>query len=116
MLSYQHAYHAGGAAGLHKHAALTLLLERLAGGEKPSAIVGLYAGHGTYDLAGAEAQKTKEFETGISRVWPLRGKKSPPAIKGLLAAVAALNPGGALQRYPGSPALARFHGPPAAEW
>jgi 23S rRNA (adenine2030-N6)-methyltransferase len=107
MLSYQHAYHAGGVADVHKHCALFILFERLAEKEKPFAVVDLYAGHGVYDLASGEAQKTKEFESGIGRLWPLRGKKSPAPIHGLLAAIEELNPDGQLQRYLGSPALAR---------
>lgn len=107
MLSYQHAYHAGGTADLHKHAALCLLLERLVEKDKPFAVVDLYAGHGVYDLTGGEAQKTKEFESGVGRLWLLRGKKSPSGIARLLGAVEVLNPTGQLVRYPGSPALAR---------
>jgi 23S rRNA (adenine2030-N6)-methyltransferase len=107
MLSYQHAYHAGGTADLHKHAAMCLLLERLAEKDKPFAVVDLYAGHGVYDLTGGEAQKTREFEGGVGKVWPLRGKKSPPGITRLLGGIEALNPTGQLVRYPGSPALAR---------
>ncbi len=107
MLSYQHAYHAGGPADVHKHAALCLLLDRLAEKEKPFAVVDLYAGHGVYDLGSTEAQKTHEFSSGIARVWPLRNKALPLAVEKLLTALAPLNPGGALKTYPGSPALAR---------
>lgn len=107
MLSYQHAYHAGGPADLHKHAALCVLLERLAAKPKPFAVVDLYAGHGVYGLGTEEAQKTKEFEAGIGRLWTTRARTSPPAIAALLGAVGPLNPEGRLIYYPGSPAIAR---------
>jgi 23S rRNA (adenine2030-N6)-methyltransferase len=107
MLSYQHAYHAGGPADIHKHAALCLLLGRLAEKDKPFAVADLYAGHGVYDLGSTEAQKTQEFSSGIARVWPLRNKPAPAAVEKLLAEIAALNPDGELKIYPGSSALAR---------
>ena len=107
MLSYQHAYHAGGPADLHKHAALCVLLERLAEKTKPFAVVDLYAGHGIYGLGTEEAQKTREFEGGIGRLWPTRARAAPPAIAALFGAMAPLNPEGRLIYYPGSPALAR---------
>lgn len=108
MLSYQHGYHAGGPADVHKHAALCAVLDHLCDKEKPFAVIDLHAGHGVYDLASGEAQKTKEFENGIGRVWPLRGTNDVPfIIEKLFAALTALNPDGRLARYPGSPALAR---------
>lgn len=107
MLSYQHAYHAGGAADLHKHAALTAALDRLAEKHKPFVVIDLYAGHGLYDLMGPEAAKTGEFTGGIGRLWPPGSGDCPDIIARLLARVAALNPDGRLRRYPGSPALAR---------
>lgn len=107
MLSYQHAYHAGGPADIHKHAALCLLLDRLAEKDKPFAVIDLHAGHGVYDLGSTEAQKTQEFSSGIARLWPKRNSATPAAVEKLLAALAPLNPDGALKIYPGSPALAR---------
>ena len=107
MLSYQHAYHAGGPADLHKHAAMCVLMERLAEKPKPFAVVDLYAGHGVYGLGTDEAQKTKEFEGGIGRLWPKRGEVAPQAISALFGAIAPLNPEGRLIYYPGSPAIAR---------
>lgn len=107
MLSYQHAYHAGGPADLHKHAAMCVLIERLAEKPKPFAVVDLYAGHGVYGLGTDEAQKTKEFEGGIGRLWPKRAQPAPQAISALFGAIAPLNPEGRLIYYPGSPAIAR---------
>lgn len=108
MLSYQHAYHAGGPADVHKHAALCVLLDRLREKDKPFTVIDVYAGHGIYDLVGSEAQKTGESDAGIGRLWPSRDSRElPTAMAKLLAAVHAANAGGDLTRYPGSPALAQ---------
>lgn len=100
MLSYQHAYHAGNAADLHKHVALAVLLERLT--EKPRGISYLesHAGRGLYDLSGAEARKTGEAEGGI-------GRMAPEALPAPFArAIAACRAAHGAEAYPGSPALA----------
>ena len=107
MLSYQHAYHAGGPADLHKHTALCLLLEKLGEKPKPYTVIDLHAGHGVYDLGSTEAQKTQEFSQGIAKLWPLRDTNMPAGVQALLAAVRALNEDGVCRRYPGSPAMAQ---------
>ena len=103
MLSYQHGYHAGGPADVHKHVALAILLGRLRQKDKPFCVIDLYAGDGAYDLGSAAAEKTKEFESGIGKLWP----ELPPAADLYADALRALNPDGQLKRYPGSPAIAR---------
>lgn len=107
MLSYQHGYHAGGPADIHKHAALCVLLEKLREKDKPFTVIDLYAGHGVYDLGSTEAQKTHEFSGGIGRLWPIRQNNTPAAVKKLLSVIEALNPDSQLKCYPGSPAIAR---------
>jgi 23S rRNA (adenine2030-N6)-methyltransferase len=103
MLSYQHSYHAGGAADVHKHAALCLLLAHLNAKPKPYSVIDLYAGEGTYALDTAEAQKTAEYRDGIGKLW----NRDARGIGPLLEAVRAENPTGTLTFYPGSPAIAR---------
>lgn len=68
MLSYQHAYHAGGPADLHKHIALAELLALLT--RKPRGITYMetHAGRGLYDLASVEATKTGEADAGIAKI------------------------------------------------
>lgn len=105
MLSYQHGYHAGGVADVHKHVALCLLLARLAKKTKPFCVIDLYAGEGEYDLAAHKAQKTGDFKTGVERIW--QSVDAQPAVQGYLDLLKRLNPGGELRRYPGSPAIAR---------
>ena len=105
MLSYQHAYHAGSPADVHKHVTLSLLLAYLAKKDKPFAVIDLYAGEGEYNLTKFAAQKTEEYKQGIGQVWA--AKNPPPALQDYLGALRHLNPDGELERYPGSPALAR---------
>jgi 23S rRNA (adenine2030-N6)-methyltransferase len=104
MLSYRHAFHAGGAADVHKHAVLALLLAHLRRQPKPFAVLDVYAGRGIYGLNSAEAQKRREFDHGIAKV--LAAENPPPEIDRYLAAVKALNDG-PLARYPGSPQIVR---------
>lgn len=100
MLSYQHAYHAGGPADLHKHIVLAELLTRLT--VKPRAISYLetHAGRGVYDLAGAESARTGEAAQGIARLAP---DPATPFGRALAAVRAVAGPAA----YPGSPAVAR---------
>ena len=100
MLSYQHAYHAGGPADLHKHAALAELLARLTAKPRGIAYVETHAGRGLYDLAAPEALKTGEAARGIGRVAP---DPATPFGRALAAARAAHGP----DAYPGSPLIAR---------
>ena len=65
MLSYQHAYHAGNAADVHKHALLAVILEYMTQKDKPLTYIETHAGRGLYDLQSAEALKTGESNAGI---------------------------------------------------
>lgn len=105
MLSYRHGFHAGGWADVHKHVALVLLLSHLRQKPTPFSVVDAFAGDAVYDLTGPEASKTREFETGICRIWS--SGDAPDGVAGYLSAVHALNPSNDLAAYPGSPALAR---------
>ncbi|HKI59966.1 MAG TPA: 23S rRNA (adenine(2030)-N(6))-methyltransferase RlmJ, partial [Mariprofundaceae bacterium] len=67
MLSYQHIYHAGNFADVHKHAVLCLLLEALSTKEKPFFVLDAFAGRGGYELDSSEAEKTGEYHHGIER-------------------------------------------------
>ena len=104
MLSYQHVFHVGGPADVHKHAVLWSLLEHLRGKEKPFVAIDLYAGEGLYALTRAEAEKIKEYERGIQRLWARSGLG--PELTAYVDAVRAFN-AGTLSLYPGSPALLR---------
>ncbi len=68
MLSYQHGYHAGNLADVHKHAALAWVLSEMARKDKPLSYLETHAGRGLYDLGAPEARKTGEAQAGIARV------------------------------------------------
>jgi 23S rRNA (adenine2030-N6)-methyltransferase len=99
MLSYQHAYHAGGPADLHKHAALAALLALLTTKERPISYLESHAGRGLYDIASAQALKTGEAMRGVALLEP----RAHPFFAALDHARAAHG----ATAYPGSPAVAR---------
>ena len=99
MLSYQHAYHAGNPADLHKHDALARLIAALTRKARPLTYMETHAGRGLYDLSGPEAAKTGEAAAGILRAAPPPG----PYADALAAVRAAHGP----MAYPGSPLIAR---------
>lgn len=105
-MNYRHAYHAGNAADVLKHAVVALIIDHLKAKPAPFAVLDVHAGRGDYDLTAEQARKTGESDDGIAALF---GKSPPhPAFAPYLDAVAGLNPDGALRRYPGSPRLARL--------
>ncbi|MBV0912593.1 23S rRNA (adenine(2030)-N(6))-methyltransferase RlmJ [Anianabacter salinae] len=101
MLSYQHLYHAGNLADVHKHALLAFALDYLTRKDKPLSYIETHAGRGLYDLSAAEALKTGEAAQGIARLSQAFPASHPYAR--VLAAVRATNGASA---YPGSPLVA----------
>uniref|UniRef100_UPI0038B41121 23S rRNA (adenine(2030)-N(6))-methyltransferase RlmJ n=1 Tax=Mangrovicoccus ximenensis TaxID=1911570 RepID=UPI0038B41121 len=104
MLSYQHAYHAGNAADVHKHALLAVALDYMGRKPKPMTYMETHAGRALYDLGGPEAAKTGEAAAGIRRMegWFPEGHPYAQALD------AARQLGGA-EAYPGSPIVAATH-------
>jgi len=105
VLSYRHLFHAGNFADVFKHALLTRLLAAMSAKDKPYLYLDTHAGIARYDLKHAWAQKAREYENGIARVW--KAKDAPEGLVPYLDAVRALNPDGKLRYYPGSPLIAR---------
>jgi 23S rRNA (adenine2030-N6)-methyltransferase len=105
MLSYRHGFHAGNFADILKHTVLVHILEYMTQKEKPLRIIDTHAGAGVYKLNGPQAQKNREFDTGISRLW--NSDEKPAAIARLLNLVHNINENGPLQIYPGSPLIAQ---------
>lgn len=102
-MNYRHAYHAGNFADVQKHAVLALVIEHLKRKDTPFRYVDTHAGIGAYDLGSVQAGKTGEWQGGIGRVL---AEAAPPAeLAPYLAAVEAINPGGGVLHYPGSPAV-----------
>ena len=100
-MNYRHSFHAGNFADLVKHAlVLWLLKERQGAG--PVTVLDTHAGAGLYDLTG-DATRSREAEAGVERL--MAAADRPRLIEVLAAEVAALNPGGGVRFYPGSPVL-----------
>lgn len=102
MLSYQHIYHAGNAADVHKHMALSAILEKLMSAGKPLTYMETHAGRGVYDLTSMEAIKTSEADFGIKKLLSKIPKHHPYA-----KAIDRVRLEGGKDMYPGSPYIAR---------
>jgi 23S rRNA (adenine2030-N6)-methyltransferase len=101
MLSYQHAYHAGNAADVQKHALLAWMLDAMAAKPKAMTYIETHAGRGLYRLDGAEAQKTGEAAAGVLR---LAGRL--PADHPYRCCLDAVRDAEGAAAYPGSPVIA----------
>ncbi|WP_339107801.1 23S rRNA (adenine(2030)-N(6))-methyltransferase RlmJ [Thioclava sp. GXIMD4216] len=103
MLSYQHAYHAGNLADLHKHALLSVMLDYLTRKDKPLSYLETHGGRGLYDLSDASAVKTGEAAQGIQRP-EVAGwfKPDHPYARAITKTREAHGP----DAYPGSPLIA----------
>jgi len=107
-VNYRHAYHAGNFADVVKHVVLTRLLEYLKQKDKAFRVIDTHAGVGRYDLSSVEAQKTGEWQGGIGRLMDAAFAAPVAALLApYLEAVRSLNPEGGIQKYPGSPMIAR---------
>ncbi|WP_439599102.1 23S rRNA (adenine(2030)-N(6))-methyltransferase RlmJ [Falsiroseomonas sp.] len=99
-MNYRHAFHAGNACDVAKHALLVDLLQALRAKPKPFRVLDTHAGLGSYVLASSEAERTGEWRQGIGRV--------ADVTEGPLADYAAMvRAAGFPDIYPGSPDLAR---------
>ncbi|MBN1377622.1 MAG: 23S rRNA (adenine(2030)-N(6))-methyltransferase RlmJ [Gammaproteobacteria bacterium] len=103
MLSYQHSYHAGNFADIHKHIALLLILQQMQQKESALCFVDSHAGRGLYDLKSNQAQKTGEAEHGVLRLF--RRSDEPAVVHTYLDIIADFNSSAPLRYYPGSAVL-----------
>lgn len=101
MLSYQHIYHAGNLADVHKHAMLCWMLAYLTRKDKPLSYLETHAGRALYDLSDPEALKTGEAAKGITRA--ASGFPADHPYMKTLAQTRSLHGPDA---YPGSPLMA----------
>ncbi|WP_296425130.1 23S rRNA (adenine(2030)-N(6))-methyltransferase RlmJ [Yoonia sp.] len=101
MLSYQHGYHAGNLADVHKHSLLSWALDYMVRKDKPLSYLETHAGRGLYDLTDEAAVKTGEAAKGIAIVRDWFAADHPYA-KVLARIRAAHGP----NAYPGSPLVA----------
>ena len=105
MLSYQHAYHAGSRAEIHKHDLLARALHILSKEKTQLTYVETHAGRGVYNLTSDKTEKTGEAAEGwlkLAHDKQLLPKLCSPYVE----CVRALNSGKLLPRYPGSPIIA----------
>lgn len=102
MLSYQHMYHAGGLADVHKHILLARALVHLTRDAGPMLYAETHSGRGRYYLDSPSALKTGEAAKGIVRLLAERKIAGGEPFLRALKAIQAPNP----RIYPGSPLLA----------
>ena len=101
MLSYQHIYHAGNLADVHKHSLLAWILAYLTRKDKPVSYIETHAGRAVYDLDDAAAIKTGEAAKGIARTQDWFDSAHP--YHKVIDAIRAVH---GPQSYPGSPMIA----------
>ncbi|WP_299551756.1 23S rRNA (adenine(2030)-N(6))-methyltransferase RlmJ [uncultured Tateyamaria sp.] len=101
MLSYQHIFHAGNLADVHKHSLLAWMLDYLIRKDKPVSYIETHGGRALYDLSAGEAVKTGEAAQGITRVRHWFDEDHPYAK--CLKQITDLN---GEKVYPGSPLIA----------
>ncbi len=101
MLSYQHGYHAGNMADVHKHALLAWMLDYMIRKDKPLSYLETHGGRALYDLSGDAAQKTGEAARGIAIAEDWFDDAHPYA-----AVLAQTRADAGAQTYPGSPLIA----------
>lgn len=102
MLSYQHSYHAGNLADVHKHRLLAEALVVLNADPAPLTYIETHAGRGVYDLTSAEAKKTGEAKEGKAALEDL------PEDHPYRHCIAQTQARYGKQFYPGSPQIARL--------
>lgn len=101
VLSYQHGYHAGNLADVHKHALLATMLDYLTRKDKPLSYIETHSGRGLYRLDAEEALKTGEAAAGIGRL----GAAFPPGHP-YARVLARVRQDHGPAAYPGSPLVA----------
>lgn len=113
-MNYQHAFHAGNFADVHKHVVLTRILVYLR--QKPAAfrVIDTHAGAGRYDLLGPQAARSGEWRDGVARLFDKSrfdasqlGESAQALLAPYFDIIAALNPNGTLRLYPGSPLIVK---------
>ena len=103
MLSYQHLYHAGNFADLHKHALLAQALGHAIARYPKLHYFDSHAGEGRYDLQSPAARKTNEAASGFLQT---HTQPPPPLLAPLYDIQDAINNHGSIRFYGGSPAIA----------
>jgi len=104
MLSYQHAYHAGNFADVHKHLTLFAVADYLLRKNSAVTYIDTHAGRGLYPLDRQETQRLQEYRQGIWPLWQARQKLKAPLLGAWFDKLETAQPRTAeLSHYPGSP-------------
>ncbi|MCE8035206.1 23S rRNA (adenine(2030)-N(6))-methyltransferase RlmJ [Billgrantia tianxiuensis] len=105
MLSYQHAYHAGNFADVHKHLTVHAVVDHLLHKAASITFVDTHAGRGLYPLDASETQRLGEYRQGVLPLWEARrGLAEEPLLASWLEAIASVQTDSRrLEQYPGSP-------------
>ncbi|MDV7341418.1 23S rRNA (adenine(2030)-N(6))-methyltransferase RlmJ [Terasakiella sp. A23] len=103
MLSYQHGYHAGNFADVHKHTALGLVIKHFADHKKVVTFLDSHAGRGLYDLSGDQSTKTGEWQDGYAKIKD--ASVSSDGLKFYQDSIKSFQEKHTELTYPGSPAL-----------
>ncbi|PXX96591.1 23S rRNA (adenine(2030)-N(6))-methyltransferase RlmJ [Halomonas sp. LBP4] len=105
MLSYQHAYHAGNFADVHKHLTLFAVIDHLLRKNSAITYIDTHAGRGVYPLLAEETRKLREYRQGVAPLWQARqALAAEPLLNGWLASLAEVQQHEReLDHYPGSP-------------
>lgn len=106
MLSYKHAFHAGNHADVLKHIVLMYSLDYMKRKNKPMMYLDTHAGSGLYSQGSDEAQKNKEYESGISAIFA--SKNTPQLVQRYTELVVQCQNEKSKTSYPGSPWLAKM--------
>ncbi len=104
-MNYRHLYHAGNFADVLKHTIMMILLRALSKKETPFCFLDTHAGIGLYPLQSIEAQKSREYESGIANLLSSPIENAPDIIQDYIAIINHFN-SDKLQYYPGSPLIA----------
>jgi 23S rRNA (adenine2030-N6)-methyltransferase len=105
-MNYRHIYHAGNFADIIKHCILVMLIDYLAQKPKPFCVLDTHAGIGLYPLTSIEAQKSQEYEGGITALYTFPAWPKPDCINTYLSLLKPYNQRKAILHYPGSPLIA----------
>ena len=79
-MNYRHVFHAGNFADVIKHVALVAVLMHLRRKDTPFCVIDTHAGSGLYDIAGPEAARSREAESGIARLGDPASRAELPAV------------------------------------
>jgi 23S rRNA (adenine2030-N6)-methyltransferase len=103
-MNYRHIYHAGNFADVIKHCVLISIIKSLQKKESPLFFMDTHAGIGRYDLTTEIAQKTCEYENGITKIYKLARQLSALKIyQNIINEINSQN--NILRFYPGSPII-----------